>query len=185
MKLKEKLILTGINEIEKVGLNGLSLRKVAAKCGVSCAAPYRHFKGKQEFILEIFRYVNEKWSAALDEIVAKTNNEREAVVEICIAYIRFLVENPSFRSIIMLKHADLDYEQRNELYSISKFSEEIVNDYCAVEGINEKTKKERTLIVRAMLYGMAHMFDTGEVDYNEDNLMLIRDKVVKKFVSER
>ena len=71
MKLKEKLILTGINEIEKVGLNGLSLRKVAAKCGVSCAAPYRHFKGKQEFILEIFRYVNEKWSAALDEIVAR------------------------------------------------------------------------------------------------------------------
>ncbi|NMA06405.1 MAG: TetR/AcrR family transcriptional regulator [Ruminococcaceae bacterium] len=182
MKLKEKLILTGINEIEKVGLNGLSLRKVAAKCGVSCAAPYRHFDGKQEFILEIFRYVNEKWSAIQDEIAEKADNKKETVVEICIAYIKFLVENPSFRSILMLKHADLDDEQRNELYSISKFSEEIVNDYCVAEGITEKSKKERTLIVRAMLYGMAHMFDMGEVEYNEDNLMLIRDKVVRKFV---
>ena len=82
----------------------------------------------------------------------------------------------------MLKHTDLDDEQKNELYSMSKCTEEIVDRYCESEGIPERTKGERTLIVRALLYGIAHMFDTGEVEYNEDNLMLIRDEIEKKFI---
>ena len=47
-ELKKALILEGIRQIEQNGINGLSLRKTATECGVSCAAPYRHLKAKQD-----------------------------------------------------------------------------------------------------------------------------------------
>ena len=51
--LREALIIAGLKEIEIHGLTDFSLRRVAAACGVSCAAPYRHFKSKGELILAI------------------------------------------------------------------------------------------------------------------------------------
>ena len=49
--LKEKLLAAGIDEIALHGVSGFSLRRVAAACGASCAAPYKHFKNKEEFIM--------------------------------------------------------------------------------------------------------------------------------------
>ena len=49
-ELKKALILEGIRQIEQNGINGLSLRKTATECGVSCAAPYRHFESKAGFV---------------------------------------------------------------------------------------------------------------------------------------
>ena len=42
--LKEKLLTAGIDEILIHGMGDFSLRRVAAACGASCAAPYKHFK---------------------------------------------------------------------------------------------------------------------------------------------
>ena len=44
--IRERLIIAGIKEIELHGFNDFSLRRVAAACEVSCAAPYRHYKNK-------------------------------------------------------------------------------------------------------------------------------------------
>ena len=46
--LKNALIEAGIEMVNEGGTASLSLRKVAAKCGVSNAAPYAHFAGKEE-----------------------------------------------------------------------------------------------------------------------------------------
>ena len=51
--VRDRLIEAGIREIEANGLQNFSLRHVAQLCGVSCAAPYRHFKDKEEYINEI------------------------------------------------------------------------------------------------------------------------------------
>ena len=51
--LKHDLIEAGIEIIAKEGEKSLSLRKVAASCNVSQAAPYAHFKNKEELIKEL------------------------------------------------------------------------------------------------------------------------------------
>ena len=58
----ELLLLAGIEEIEKNGIQNLSMRKLAARCGISCAAPYKHFRNRDEFILKIIRYIYRGWS---------------------------------------------------------------------------------------------------------------------------
>ena len=51
--LKNALIHAGIAILAKEGVGGLSLRKVAARAGVSHAAPYAHFADKQALIAAI------------------------------------------------------------------------------------------------------------------------------------
>lgn len=48
--LKKELIEEGIKLMNEVGESGLSLRKIAIRCGVSNAAPYAHFKSKEELL---------------------------------------------------------------------------------------------------------------------------------------
>ena len=48
--LRQALIDAGIKIINEQGEDALSLRKAAALCEVSHAAPYAHFKDKEELI---------------------------------------------------------------------------------------------------------------------------------------
>lgn len=51
--LKMTLIETALKMLENIDPNELSLRELARSAGVSQAAPYRHFKNKEELIAEI------------------------------------------------------------------------------------------------------------------------------------
>lgn len=54
-ELKERLIQTGIKEIEKHGIDQLSLRTVAKSCGVTQGTPYRHFESKENYLKGRFK----------------------------------------------------------------------------------------------------------------------------------
>ena len=56
---RQALILAGIDEINAHGVAAFSVRRVAQACHVSCAAPYKHFRDKREFIAAIIDHVNE------------------------------------------------------------------------------------------------------------------------------
>ena len=88
-ELRENLLLAGISELEGHGLGGFSLRRVAAACGVSCAAPYKHFESKEAFIAAILSYIHEKWELLEGHICAVFPNADTArLVELCLADIR-------------------------------------------------------------------------------------------------
>ena len=107
--VREQLILAGIEEINQYGLQGFSVRRIAGKCGVSCAAPYKHFEDRHSFFAAIIEYINSLWYERQKTILANTlASTRKQLVEISLDYVRFLVENPYFRSIIMLKDEEFD-----------------------------------------------------------------------------
>ena len=49
-ELKEKLIATGAEEIRTRGVDQLSIRTVAQRCGVTHGAPYKHFENKDVYL---------------------------------------------------------------------------------------------------------------------------------------
>ena len=71
LSTKEKLILAGIEELNEYGLPRFSTRRVANRCGVSCAAPYKHFKDTHAFIVEILKYISRLYDARQKETLAK------------------------------------------------------------------------------------------------------------------
>lgn len=54
-ELKERLIQTGIKEIEDHGIDQLSLRTVAKSCGITHGTPYRHFESKENYLKVVLK----------------------------------------------------------------------------------------------------------------------------------
>ena len=80
-KTKVELLLAGIQEVRLHGVQNFSVRRIAASCGVSCSAPYKHFKNKNDYILAILHYINQQWHEVEHEILSQVPNDtRERLV---------------------------------------------------------------------------------------------------------
>ena len=77
--LRTVMIEKGIEFINEHGAKSLSLRKIAAACGVSHAAPYSHFAGKEELLTAIEKHITEQFAAALKESVKETGATPEGL----------------------------------------------------------------------------------------------------------
>lgn len=180
--IQEKLILAGIEELNEFGLQNFSVRRIAASCGVSCAAPYKHFKDKNAFIAAIVDYINFVWARRQLKLIKKYRGDlRMQLLEICTDYIRFLVENPHFRSILMLKDDEFDIQFSKVKGQMSRRVLKLINLFCQESGMEESVANRKFYIVRALIYGASLMFDNGEMEYNEENLAVFYQAIDREF----
>lgn len=180
--LREELVQAGIREINKNGIHGFSVRRVASACGVSCATPYKYFEDRREFVAGIIEYINGQWILRLNSILSQNStNTRKQLLAISMEYIKFLVENPHFRSILMLKDEAFDARYAGIRGPLSRTTQELVDKYCRQVNMPERTKKLKLYIVRSLIYGAALMFDNDEIEYNEENLALVSYAIDREF----
>jgi AcrR family transcriptional regulator len=94
--LKNALITAGIEILAETGVQGLSLRKVAAKVGVSHAAPYAHFADKQALVAAIatqgFSLLYERIDAILKQY---PDDPLRQLLECAWGYIDFAMTDPA------------------------------------------------------------------------------------------
>ncbi|MBO5293479.1 MAG: TetR/AcrR family transcriptional regulator [Lachnospiraceae bacterium] len=96
--LRQALIDHGIRIINEEGEQSLSLRKVAAACGVSHSAPYAHFKDKEELLSAIKASVTERFTEYLYRSVDEVKDEsaEKAIVAMGRSYVKFFLEHPDY-----------------------------------------------------------------------------------------
>ncbi|MBE6538239.1 MAG: TetR/AcrR family transcriptional regulator [Ruminococcaceae bacterium] len=180
-----KLLIAGINDIEKNGPDKLSIRRVAAECGVSCAAPYKHYKNRNEFIIAIIRYIHDEWKKVTDSIIEKAQEDslstRELLTTISIAYVRFLVDHPNYHAVIQMDSKNMTPEQIKEKSQISNASKLLIDKYCTEVNMNEEDKARKTFIVRSIIYGAAMMMLSGELEKSEENYLMVKDCINREF----
>ena len=163
--LREALIIAGLKEVELHGIADFSLRRVAGACGVSCAAPYRHFKSKNDLILAIITYVNDKWSLLRDQIFEIFKNDsRRCLIEICIANVRFWTANPHFRAIMLTDSKELDSDQLREKSRISGASDSLLLEYFKNSGLSDDESQKKLFIIRSLMYGAIQTSSDSCVD---------------------
>ena len=180
--LREALIVAGIQEINDHGISGFSIRRVAEACNVSCAAPYRHFKDKNALIGAIIDYVNDQWAKRQDEVLAKCgSSNRERMVEICLNYIRFLMEKPFYRAVLMLKDEGFDNLYHKKRTQFGSLSQTLENRIFQGSGMSEDTWNRKLLIFRSIMFGVVFLFDAGEFEYCEETMEHIRYTLDREF----
>ena len=180
--LRERLILAGINELNEVGFEQFSLRHVAERCQVSCAAPYRHFSDKGELIAEILQYINGQWTACVEQVVAKPYpSTRAKLVAVSMAYISFLLENPKFRSIVMQPVSAKLMDAQRPIASLSRVSRELVDQYCAEVEMEEDVRFRKLFVIRSLIYGAALMLDNGQLPSEENTLKMVEQAMEREF----
>lgn len=180
--MRQLLIEAGIEEINRSGVSDFSVRRVATACGVSCAAPYKHFKDKREFIAAILEYVNEQWRVRQEEVLSVcTGGLRQQIVEVVVAYLKFLMEKPWFRSILMRKDEEFDSIYGNTRGQMSSRSLRLGEDFLSESGWEHDKIRRKLHIVRAILFGTVFLIDTGELSYDESVLETVRTAVDREF----
>lgn len=176
--LRHAMIIAGIKEIELHGLTDFSLRRVASECGVSCAAPYRHFKSKSDLISAIISYINDQWSFLERQICEVYKDDlRKRIIELCVANIRFWIANPNFRSIMMMDDRGLGMLQLRERSRMSEKIVELIGEYCTSLDLPENEVEIIGFRLRSIIYGATHMLGTGEIENTPKNIEMIRASI--------
>lgn len=180
---RDQLILAGLKELNQHGIQNFSTRRVAKMCGISCAAPYKHFKDTKEFIAEILNYINELYNKRQKETLMKYAgcDSRTQLLQVSLDYIRFLAEYPEFRRIIMQNYKNCDEAYRSLRGQLSYQLYKIVSLYCRDVNMPDDVRKRKTFLVRSIIYGAALFFDNGEMEYNEENMAMVASMLSREF----
>lgn len=179
---REALIKAGVEEINKHGITGFSIRRVAENCGVSCAAPAKHFGDRKGFIAAIIAYVNGQWHERQREIMDRYPGDlRKEIVELSVGYVQFLVEHPHFRSILMLKDDEFDNTYHKLRGELSSPTQKLVAAYCEKVQMDDVTRERKQYVIRALIFGAALMFDNGEMEYCDRTIENVRYNIDREF----
>ena len=182
--VKQKLIIAGISEIEEHGITDFSLRRVATSCNVSCAAPYKHFKSKEDFIAQIVLYIHNKWHMLQNQVASIFEGDiKKQLTEICVAYVKFWIANPNFRAVLMLRSDSLANEHINSMTEITESTKELIHKCCTEYSIDADEEKRKTYVIRSLIYGATIMIDAGELANDADTIDMIRECINEQFPS--
>jgi len=95
--------------INSQGVSSLSLRKLAAACGVSHAAPYSHFTNKEDLFSAISHHVINKFTTILKESLNGFNESPEGLRNTGCAYVMFFARNLQYFTFIF-NHANIQID---------------------------------------------------------------------------
>lgn len=171
--VREQLIVAGIVELEAHGIADFSLRRVASACNLSCAAPYKHFKDKDEFIKAIFTYINSQLHLLLEQVaVVFHDNPKRHLIESCVAYIRFCLANPHFRAVLTLSENTLPLADTvNALLPA-----------CS-SASDAETLENHGMALRALTYGAVLLLESKELPNTEQSMQRIRKQLERELLN--
>jgi len=181
---RERLILAGLRELNEHGIRNFSTRRVAKTCGVSCAAPYKHFKDTHAFIAEILKYINGIYYERQKQTLARftDRDSRCQLLEVSLDYIRFLAEHPEFRRIIMQNYRSGGDEEFQALRgSLSMPIYRLVARYCRDVNMSPEARRRKTFVFRSIIYGAAMFIDNGQMAYNEETMAMVASVLEREF----
>lgn len=173
--VKEKLITAGIKELQSHGVADFSLRRVASSCNVSCAAPYKHFKSKEDFIAEILLYIHRQWMLLQNQIAdVFSGDTKEQIVKTCTAYIKFRIANPGFNAVLMMKTDDID-DKRISNSHMTDYIRVLIEKYCMEKGKSEAETEKIIYVIRSLVYGAVIMIDNNQLSNSRSTINMIEN----------
>lgn len=179
---KEKFVLAAIKELQTHGITDFSMRRIAKECGMSSGAPYKHFKDKSELIVEAIKHICREWGKVQRGIIRSCSDDpKELLVEISVAYVKFLCENPAYQSILMLSDNSLSPQQLTQKASMTSITEEIIENYCESVEMNDDDRIRKTYAVRSFIFGAAYLINSGFFKNDEESILLARRCIEREF----
>lgn len=170
--LRNDLIEKGIEIVNSEGLHSFSLRKVAAACGVSHAAPYSHFQNKEELLDAMQQHITEQFSQMLDAVILNCKNTSELLKNMGIAYVSFFIENPHYYSFIYSQSnvkidlsfsiSDTDNFRPFEIYKST------IGEVLKRVNYSEEKQNDVMIALWAFIHGLTSLATMKNVIYNGD-----------------
>ncbi len=164
--LRESLINSAIDLLEKEGIEKLSLRSVAKYSNVSQAAPYSHFKDKTTLLADVAAVGFQRLSQDMLKNSRKQKKGYDKLIGLSSAYINFAMDNKDIFKL-MYSHEFKNMQDYPVLLntagkSYAMFSH-VVNICCM--GDPDKDIKSLTVTIWGAVHGITSLIIEGKLDY--------------------
>lgn len=176
--LKEALILAGIELLKNEGIHSFSLRKVAAKCNVSYAAPKNHFNDKNELIRAMQDYVSNNFTEYLKNIYVHYKDSDTVLIELGKYYVSYFTNNPHFYSLFFQAENQKntviltkDNKIRTHFEPFIFFSD-VATQHLRKKGVEEDTLSNIIVAMWSIVHGLSSLFVFSFFDYDGDPIQL-------------
>jgi AcrR family transcriptional regulator len=180
--LKNALIEAGAEILSKEGVSGLSLRKVASRAGVSHAAPYAHFKDKQELIAAIstegYRRLYEKLTAVVEKYRADPLRQ---FVEVAWAFIEFARNDPDYFKVTFSSVAEKEKDFPAFVEMTRKNFQLLVGivEACQAAGVLKTGPADELAVsIWSLVHGLASFLIEGLISHVILDRLTIRELLI-------
>lgn len=164
-ELRKELIETGIEFINKYGEEKLSLRKIAEKCGVSNAAPYAHFKDKDDFINSVQQYIMDSFMDSLMICVNECGDNTQILSELGMCYVMFFYHNPLyFDFLFSRKNVQIRLSSDNNNNPPFELFRKTAEKVLSEMGISEKNIRYKTIAMWSLVHGLSAISAMPDID---------------------
>lgn len=176
--LKTELIKKGLKILDEEGYEAFSMRKAAIACGVSHAAPYRHFKDKNELVKAIAMNALREFEQSLERAFCAEGDPKTQLKTMGSHYIRFFVENPEYLRLLFFSRAQAWMREAvvSECHSGDGHPysalEKAVKNYKAACPDDERSEEELIVYCWGLVHGIAVLIVNGELPGGADALAL-------------
>jgi AcrR family transcriptional regulator len=106
--LSRALVEAASRLLAREGASALSLRAVAREAGVSAAAPYHHFKDKNELLAAVARLGFEQMGEAMHAAIKDAESPADRLNAVGVAYVSFARENTALYKVMYEAGRDRD-----------------------------------------------------------------------------
>lgn len=171
--LKNCLIEAGIELINEEGEKHFSLRRVAAMCGVSNAAPYSHFKSKEELLEAMKSYVTEQFTGELNKSIQGEDLDNPyTIIKMGKSYIMFFINNPQYYEFLFSQscvkvNLDMNDDGQSNFPPFELLKELHFRIFKKYGWTDEKIK-DTVILSWASVHGLAAIATMKGVSYERD-----------------
>lgn len=170
--LRRALIETGIELISREGEDKLSLRRVAEKCGVSNAAPYAHFKSKDEFIAAMQQHIMEQFTQSLEKVVQENTDDTSLLSALGKAYVMFFYQNPLYYDFLFSRKnicINLSMNNSNDTQNPPlAILQETANYVFRKLNMSEKMIQDKVIAMWALVHGLSAIVTMPNVRFDDN-----------------
>ncbi len=153
--LEEALIEAGIRIINREGAEHFSLRKAAAACGVSHAAPYKHFRDRDDMLTAMRNHIADRFAAELETALPEKRSSADSMISLARGYLRFFMNNPhSFAFFQSQSVGDVNLSDLSEVSDFRPF--EIFKKTALARMEEERVPQHLHVSVLITMWGIVH-----------------------------
>ncbi len=177
--LRNALLEAGIALLNEEGLKDFSLRKVAAKCGVSHTAPYSHFKNVEALRQAMGDYVTEQFTQRLLQSIQGESNIQKTITLLGEAYISFFEENSNyFQFLFYYSGVEIHLDDQTEnIYEPFRIFKEAAYRAFASMGVNKDDYINNIIALWSMVHGIASLSTNQAIYYSGDWTKALTDNL--------
>lgn len=182
-KLRDSLIEAGIELMNREGGSQFSLRKVAAQCGVSQAAPYSHFSSKEDLLEAMRDYVTDRFMIVLDNSIQPLQDQTDPrrLIQMGKSYVMFFIKNPHYFSFLFSQpcievHLSLDDDETTN-YPPFQLLKTVAVPILRALSMSDEKMEDAIISMWATVHGLASIATMKNVSYGKNWEAKIEDLI--------